>query len=555
MVLSFRPDSNILNILKEAKDITNKPIELKTDDLILKDKLEGSLYEFIKYFWRVVEGDTPFKDNWHIKAIAEHLEAAREGLINLLSINIPFRCMKSLICCVFFPAHTWTIAPHAKFFNLSGGFALSKRDTLTTRRLITSPEYQKFWGNKVRLRVDVNTAKRYENTAGGYRMIASMKSSAIGFGGNFLIVDDANVSQDIYSDTTRENANNYITSSFGVRRDDPTGKMSCLINIQQRLHSSDLTGFLLERGHKNMVHLMLPMEFESERKCTTIPLLNMKEAWSDPRTKEGELLWPERFPASYIEDLKITLGPYNSASQLQQRPAPVGGGVFKGEWFKGWKEPRLPDLKYVIQSWDTALSDNEEACDSAMTTWGVFEDDFGNGGVMLINAWSGKLLHPELRHFMKRCYYNCFLSDPRAPEKLGREVDLMIIEEAANGKALIDDLRRANLQKIQPFKPKHHGLKNATGANATSKIGRAHLGSTLIYQGKVWLPYMPNNPEKLAPFAQKLLDSALLFPRGGNKDLIDSMSQALIVIMQQNLVYYVGEVPEPIIDHWAHEKM
>jgi len=36
---------------------------------------EHSLYEFIKQAWSSVEGRVPFVDNWHIEAIAEHLEA------------------------------------------------------------------------------------------------------------------------------------------------------------------------------------------------------------------------------------------------------------------------------------------------------------------------------------------------------------------------------------------------------------------------------------------------------------------------------------------------
>lgn len=39
------------------------------------DKLnaELSLYEFLKQAWPIIEGKTPFIDNWHLKVIAEHL--------------------------------------------------------------------------------------------------------------------------------------------------------------------------------------------------------------------------------------------------------------------------------------------------------------------------------------------------------------------------------------------------------------------------------------------------------------------------------------------------
>jgi hypothetical protein len=48
-----------------------------------------------------------------------------------------------------------------------------------------------------------------------------------------------------------------------------------------------------------------------------------------PRSEEGALLWPQRFSAATIADLKHTLGTYVAAGQLQQQPAPAGGGIFR----------------------------------------------------------------------------------------------------------------------------------------------------------------------------------------------------------------------------------
>ena len=46
---------------------------------------ELSLYEFLKQAWPIIEGKTPFIDNWHLKVIAEHLEACyRREIKNLL---------------------------------------------------------------------------------------------------------------------------------------------------------------------------------------------------------------------------------------------------------------------------------------------------------------------------------------------------------------------------------------------------------------------------------------------------------------------------------------
>ena len=46
--------------------------------------------------------------------------------------------------------------------------------------------------------------------------------------------------------------------------------------------------------------------------------------------------------------------------------------VIKREWWNEWTED-IPQLDYIIQSYDTAYSKKETADFSAITTWGVFE--------------------------------------------------------------------------------------------------------------------------------------------------------------------------------------
>ena len=141
--------------------------------------------------------------------------------------------------------------------------------------------------------------------------------------------------------------------------------------VMQRCHQQDLSGHLIEQG--GWEHLCLPAEYEGPPCATSI-------GWSDPRTEHGQLLWPDRFGATEIEDLKRRLGSYAAAGQLQQRPSPAGGGVFKRHWFRYWQPRganlppvvvRMPDgtqapilaievprrVEEQIQSWDCAFKD------------------------------------------------------------------------------------------------------------------------------------------------------------------------------------------------------
>ena len=58
----------------------------------------------------------------------------------------------------------------------------------------------------------------------------------------------------------------------------------------------------------------------------------------------------------------------------------------------------IPDLDYVIQSYDTAYSKKETADYSAVTTWGVFQP-YRNGDqhLILMDAKKGRWNFPELK--------------------------------------------------------------------------------------------------------------------------------------------------------------
>lgn len=117
----------------------------------------------------------------------------------------------------------------------------------------------------------------------------------------------------------------------------------------QRLHERDTSGLILTKGLP-YVHLMLPMRFEPDRRCVT-------PYFADPRIKEGELLFPERFPKEQVDLLERTLGSYASAGQLQQRPVPRGGGLFKRSWFGTVKA--LPTGCRFVRGWELAATEDK----------------------------------------------------------------------------------------------------------------------------------------------------------------------------------------------------
>src|SRR5262249_16972857 len=115
------------------------------------------------------------------------------------------------------------------------------------------------------------------------------------------------------------------------------------------------------------------------------------EEWEDPRTEQGELLWPDRFGDKEVVALETALGPYMASGRLQQLPTPAGGGIIKTEYWQDWPAESYPPCEYVLASLDTASTEKEENDASALTIWGVFRDTAGNPKAMLMYAWEGRL--------------------------------------------------------------------------------------------------------------------------------------------------------------------
>ncbi|HEX4055486.1 MAG TPA: phage terminase large subunit [Tepidisphaeraceae bacterium] len=318
---------------------------------------ELDFYEFVRHAWKVIEPGTEFVPNWHINAICKHLEACTEGRIRRLIINVPPRSLKSRLVSVLWPAWVWTRRPETHWLFASYAHHLSLRDSLHCRDVIQSDWYQRHWGHRFRLREDQNQKTRFDNDRSGFRLASSPGGVGTGTGGDFIVADDPHNVVEVESDVQREAVLHWWDQSMSTRGNDP--QTVCHVVVMQRLHENDLSGHLLEQG--GYEHLCLPMEFEPERRCAT------SLGWKDPRQHEGQLLSPQRFPRKEVEALKRQLGMYGTAGQLQQRPAPLDGGLFKREWFE---IVAAPPKGYVrrVRYWDPAASvDGDYTCGVLMS--------------------------------------------------------------------------------------------------------------------------------------------------------------------------------------------
>lgn len=490
----------------------------KIEEQLATHEAELSLYEFLKQSWPHIEGDKKFIDGWHLQVICEHLEAVVNRQIKNLIINLPPRCCKSNLVSVVFPAWVWLRRPQETFMYSTYILAFALRDSIKCRRLILSPWFQKRWGNRFKLVGDQNTKSRFDNSKHGFRLSVSCGSGTTGEGASLLICDDPNNALDGESKTKRESTLDWWSQVWSTRSNDK--ETTCRIVVQQRIHEKDITGYIVDNDELGeWTKLILPMEYEESRKAHTIilPSTNGKP-WEDPRKKEGELLWPERFNEKAVKSLKQDLGSsYRIAGQLQQRPSPEKGGILKKDWFQWWKSTTPPDIEFVVQSWDTAYSKKETAAYSACTTWGVFYDHNRIENVILLSLWRGRVEYTELRERAKRLYFDYRDTGAvRNPSFTGRPIDMFLIEAKASGDPLIKDLFMAGIPSVA-VNPSRDG----------DKTKRVHFITPLIEGGRVWVPARGPKFDTLLPYADEFVELAAAFPNLESNDVIDTMSQAL----------------------------
>jgi predicted phage terminase large subunit-like protein len=302
-----------------------------------------SLANFVREAWHVLEPGQPYIHGWHVDAICEHLEAITDGELTRLLINIPPGTMKSTLTSVFWPAWEWGPKglPHIRMIGASHEQGLAVRDTRKMRNLISSQWFQERW--PIAMTSDQNQKTFYENSSTGWRQACAV-ASMTGKRGDRVVWDDPHSVEAALSVAHRETALRVFQETLPTRLNNPDS--SAIVIVMQRLHESDVSGFILEDDY-GYDHLCLPMEFEPERRCTT------SLGFTDPRTEDGELLFPERFSRTTVDRDKKIMGRMAVAGQFQQRPAPRGAGFF--EWEKLEIVEAAPKkLRQFVRYWDKA---------------------------------------------------------------------------------------------------------------------------------------------------------------------------------------------------------
>ena len=449
--------------------------------LILREKAQNNFMPFVHHVYE------NFIEGRHHLEIAEKLEKVATGEITRLIVNMPPRHSKSELASYLMPAWFLGRNPKLKIIQATHNTELAVRFGRKVRDLIDSEQYGHIFPD-TDLKADSKAAGRWETSAGGEYFAAGVGAAVTGRGADLFIIDDPHSEQDAMSEGRLEEAYEWYTSGPRQRLQ-PGGK---IIVVMTRWGLRDLTGRLIKAQGSDV----LSDQWEVVEFPAILPSENP--------------LWPEFWKKDDLLKVKASLPVQKWGAQWQQQPTAEEGAIVKKEWWKIWKKEDIPEVDYIIQSYDTAFSKKESADFSAITTWGVFRsEETGADNIILMDACRGRWNFPELK-------------EKALEENEYWQPDMMIVEAKASGLPLTDELRRAGIP-----------IMNYTPSKGRDKVTRMHTVAPLFEAGMVWAP------EK--HFADEVIDECMAFPNGEHDDYVDSMTMALIRFRQGGFISLNGE--------------
>lgn len=479
--------------------------------------LRNNLTAYFKEAWKIIESGVPLSWNWHLDALCEHLQAVDAGQIRKLLVAMPPRHGKSSLISVIYPSWVWIRNPSEQFLTASYALSLALRDTQRCRELIDTQWYQSRFGDSFAWTSDQNVKGFYSNNMRGHRIAVSVEGSATGHGASQLIVDDAHNVQESESDNVRLATLSWWDRVMVSRiNDQSTGRM---VIVGQRVHEEDLIGHLLETG--DWEYLSLSAEYDETKKFTT------SLGWVDPRKKDGEPLWADKFPKSVLSYLKKTLGIHYYA-QYQQQPVRDSGNIFKSSYLHMYTEF---ESYYVLHGPDGDKQVPKAACRTVISTdFAVSKDAEADYTVFL--TWH---VTPSMEFILIDIVHER-MEGPEAEELLwtkciaARRFWAVIIENVAYQKSIIQRLRRGT--PVQPGRMRK-GLPVIPFRPTTDKVSRAQTIAVWFSSGNF---YFNTNIAGYTDLKKELLG----FPRSAHDDCVDAISicDALFVFGEPSLTDY-----------------
>lgn len=462
--------------------------------LALTAKEELAWHNYADYFQLANPGMKMYP---HVKLICDKLQKIADGEQHFYIIELAPQHGKSLTITKTFPSYYLMKYPdkHAMIVaysqDLYSQFAASNRRAFSEWCGAVPPE------NK-RLAVGKNTATTFSivDHRGGF-YATSVLGGATGMSADLLIIDDPiKNAEEAGSPTIKDKIWNEWNLTFYPRLQ----KGGSVIVIMTRWQTDDLAGRLLQKSSLPWEEIKLPAI------ATDIPA-GQTDAIG---RHNGEALCPQLHTLKELLTHKHDMGTFKFTALYQQSPTIEGGNIIKREWIKYYVPDRETMLALGLTEKDVAILPRH--LDESVQAWDATFKSKANDDYVAGQTWSRRGANAYLRigWCHKRLSFTQTLDAIRSQSRMYPEATAKLVEDKANGPAIIDTLRReiAGIMSVSP--------------RSDSKEARTASVSPFFEAGQIYVPHPLWHPE-----TEDLVEEWVGFPNMPHDDQVDSMVYAV----------------------------
>ena len=449
---------------------------------VLKDLLINDFRAFVKFAFKIRSGGN-FIFQPHHDIMINACQQVIDSEIARLVMVIPPRHSKSELVSVMLSAYAYVRNRRSEVIQTTYSDSLCREMSTGVRDILLSEEFVDLFGFE--LRRDKSALNDWGIKDGGIAHFIPTGGSLTGKGAGTLsdgftglmVIDDPLKPEDAYSQARRSAVNNRYTNTLLSRI--AKRKTTPIVIIQQRLHSDDMIGFLLNGGSGEKFHyLMLPAILKSDtgsekwykdqRYTHAIPILY------DFKVPEGEeqALWPTRVDLDELKEMEEG-DVYTFSSQYMGDPVPAGGSIFKREWFNLYDDVPHKDIQYLRIYADTAMKTGQHHDYTVLQCWAYTRD----GDMYLLDMLRGKWEAPELLS-----KFLGFYKKWKVDNKLfNYNLQCAVVENKASGIGLIQQANRVPGLIVREVQADRDKVTKAMSAAPVCQAGRVHIPASAVW--------------------------------------------------------------------------
>ncbi len=417
---------------------------------------------WFRYMFRVIN-NTPYDcEPLHKKLLAK-IQDVIDGKTTRLNLNLCPRSSKTTML-IWLVVYTLTICPKAQIIYTSFNQELLTSVAQQIASIMQNPIYQAMYGQAFSMEEEEtdpiddfwkdylkSTEKKIKFSSrkiltpqGGVVLFNSIGAAITGFGvacrgikgfTGFLAIDDADKPTDVRSAKIREKTHVYFQETLLSRLNNPEAP---ILNVQQRLHLDDLSGFLADK-----------YGFEIFK----FPLLD----------ENGVCNLPKQYTPERIKEIQVDK--YSFSAQYQQEPIVLGGGVIKHDWWRFYAHKDDCMYRRIYITADTAMKTKEWNDFTAIGVWGLT----GNNRLRMLDLVHGKFEISELEQVMLNLWEKWKMGIGNC------RCSAIYIEDKASGTQLIQTLMRKGGLPIMKLTPEHDKYTRVLNAIPQLAAGNVEL--------------------------------------------------------------------------------